>query len=298
MAAAYLLVLRVLLLIFAAFVMNGRSQAQVQPGPAPGDQQPSQKDKKQNDQDKVQGPAVSEITAVPNRPTFSTTAESVERGVLEVEYGTEVAEGHQNINGLIKFGLCKNLELRFANNPFERDTGAAGVGDSSAGVKYRLLSQTGPVPTFSVLYTATVPTSTAASGIATVGHSLDLLASKDLGKNHFDFNEGLHLLGRRGAEGYDRSYFTAFDYAHPLPGKWSWAAELAGFSRSSAATPATMTLLLTAGYNVSNRLVLDAGEYTALYGNLPRITFFTGVTYSIADLYGHHSRRSQAGQRP
>lgn len=26
-------------------------------------------------------------------------------------------DGHQNINGLVKFGLFKNLELRFANNP-------------------------------------------------------------------------------------------------------------------------------------------------------------------------------------
>src|ERR1700742_2133360 len=69
-----------------------------------------------------------EITAVPNRPTFSTTAETVQRGVLEIEYGFEAADGHQNINGLIKFGLTKNIELRFANNIFERDAGIGGVG--------------------------------------------------------------------------------------------------------------------------------------------------------------------------
>ena len=70
-----------------------------------------------------QNQSTDEITAVPNRPTFSTTAEAVQRGVLEVEYGLEAADGHQNINGLIKFGIFKNLELRFANNPFERDAG-------------------------------------------------------------------------------------------------------------------------------------------------------------------------------
>src|SRR5262245_44853635 len=48
-----------------------------------------------------------QISAVPNRPTFSTTAESVEPGVFEVEYGFELADGHQNVNGLLKFGATK-----------------------------------------------------------------------------------------------------------------------------------------------------------------------------------------------
>jgi len=257
------------------------------------------KDKnKDKDKDKDKAQKIDEITAVPNRPTFSTTAESVQRGALEVEYGGELAAGHQNINGLIKFGLLKNLELRFVNNPFERDAGRGGLGDSGAGFKYRLISQTGPLPTFSILYTAAIPTSIGSPGIGAMGHSVDLLASKDFGKHHFDLNEGVHLLGRSRASGYDRSYFTAFDYSHPLPGKWSWAAELAGFSRANAITPATMTLLLAAGYNVSSRLVLDVGEYNGVYGNLPRLTFFTGVTYSIADLYRRRHAASPINQRP
>ena len=60
------------------------------------------------------------LVAVPNRPTFATTAETVQRGVFEIEYGLEAASGHQNINGLLKFGALKNLELRFANDPIER----------------------------------------------------------------------------------------------------------------------------------------------------------------------------------
>src|SRR6202008_1868084 len=70
-----------------------------------------------------------QITAVPNRPTFSTTAESVQSGVFEIEYGLEAADGRQDINGLLKFGLTKNLELRFGNNLIERDAGVAGRGD-------------------------------------------------------------------------------------------------------------------------------------------------------------------------
>src|SRR6266436_9293423 len=62
-----------------------------------------------------------EITAVPNRPTFASTAEMVQLGVFEIEYGFEAAKGHQNINGLLKWGAVKNLELWFLNNPVQRD---------------------------------------------------------------------------------------------------------------------------------------------------------------------------------
>ena len=59
------------------------------------------------------------IAAVPNRPTFATTALTVQPGVLEIEYGFQGDRAHQNINGLLKFGLSKSLELRFAPNPIE-----------------------------------------------------------------------------------------------------------------------------------------------------------------------------------
>ncbi|HEY2460379.1 MAG TPA: transporter [Candidatus Acidoferrum sp.] len=226
-----------------------------------------------------------DITAVPNRPTFSTTAESVQRGVFEIEYGFEAADAHQNINGLLKFGLFKNLELRFSQNPFERDSGLAGLGDSAVGFKYRIASQKKCTPTFSILYTATLPTAKDQLGVGATGHSIQILASKDFGKNHFDFNEGVQFVGRPGASGFDRNYFTALAYAHPLTQKWALTAEIAGFSNTNRETPATLTLLGAATYNVSSRLVLDGGAYFAVYGQLPRVTFFGGVTYSVTDLY-------------
>ena len=229
------------------------------------------------------------IAAVPNRPTFGTTGETVQRGVLEIEYGFEAGEGHQNINGLIKFGIFKNLELRFANNSLERDGGVAGGGDSGAGFKYRLVSQTPRRPTISILYGAALPTATAGLGIASTGHAVHALVSKDFGKHHWDFNEGVIFAGKAREGDYDRSYFTALDYSHPLRGKWQWTAEIAGFTRTNAATPPSMTLMAAVTYNVSSRLVLDAGGYLAAFGNLPRFTFVAGVTYAIADLYHHHA---------
>lgn len=232
-------------------------------------------------------PSVSKITAVPNRPTFSTTAEAVQVGVFEIEYGLEAADGHQNLNGLLKFGMLNNLELRFANNAIERDAGIAGRGDSGAGLKYRFTRERGALPTISVLYAATIPTATAGLGVRALGHSVGILVSRDFGKHHLDFNESAQWLGRSAGRGYDRAYFTALAYSHPLTEKLGLTAEISGFSHANAATPATLTILQALTYNVTSRLVLDTGCYVSTLGNPPRVTFLMGVTYSVMDLYRH-----------
>ncbi len=225
------------------------------------------------------------VTAVPNRPTFSSTAETVQTGVFEVEYGFEAASGHQNINGLLKFGMLKNLELRFANNPLERDACTAAFGDSAAGLKYRFIRERGALPTISALYTATIPTAGAGLGAGAPAHSVALLLSKDFGRHHLDFNESAEWRGRPDTRGFDRDYFSALAYSHPLTNKLGIDAEIAGFSRVNPATPWTLTILGALTYNVSSRLVLDGGCYVAAHGDLPPATFFAGLTYSVADLY-------------
>ncbi len=230
-----------------------------------------------------------EITAVPNRPTFASTAEMVQLGVFEIEYGFEAGKGHQNVNGLLKWGAVNNLELWFLNNPVERDAGTAGLGDSGAGFKYKLFPQVKARPTVAILYLATLPTARPELGAGAMAHLVQLLVSKDFGKHHFDVNEGVQFVGRAQLSGFDRRYFTALSYSRPLKGKWGYTGEIAGFSRQNATTPATMTLLNAATYNMSPRLVLDGGAYIAAYGQLPRFTVFAGVTYSIANLYDLHS---------
>ena len=234
------------------------------------------------------------ITAVPNRPTISTTAESVQSGVFEIEYGIEEASGHQNVNGLLKFGILKNLELRFGNVPFERDSAVAGTGDSSAGFKYRFTEQHGKMPTFSLLYTALLPT--ARTGLSNTGyeHSVAVLLSKDFGKHHFDFNEGAQFSSQTSAA-LHHNFLTALAYSHPLTAKLAWTGELAGTSRMDE-TPATATVLGALTYNLSPRLVLDTGISNEVIGRPPHVAFIAGVTYSVADLYHSHQRRKGASE--
>jgi hypothetical protein len=276
------------LLIAGSCVISNAAQEQGQtnaPNSVPA-QDPNQTD--------IQNTGQDEITAVPNRPTIATTAETVQLGVFEIEYGFEAAKGHQNINGLLKWGTFKNLELWFLNNPIERDAGIAGRGDSGAGFKYRFVSEKNALPTISMLYVATVPTATAGVGAGAMGHLVQILLSKDFGKHHFDLNFGPQFLGRPGATGFDRNYFSALSYSYQITKKWGYTSEVAGFSRANATTPATLTVLNAATYNVTPRLVLDFGVFLAAYGNLPRANFEAGVTYSIADLYRLHPRRHSA----
>src|SRR5690242_790690 len=272
------------LLLFLGFPLMAKAHEQE----AVENQGQTTEQQKPNDLEPQQGVNAGDITAVPNRPTFASTAEMVQPGVFEIEYGLEAADSHQNINGLLKWGAVKNLELWFLHNPIERDDGVAGLGDSGAGFKYKLFPQGNARPTLSFLYVATIPTARPQLGAGVMQHLAQLLVSKDFGKYHFDVNEGVQFVGRPGSSGFDHHYFTALSYSHPLTEKWAYTAEIAGFSRANATNPATMTILVAPTYSPSSRLVFDGGVYVAAYGSLPRVTFFLGLTYSVADLYHRH----------
>jgi hypothetical protein len=231
--------------------------------------------------------AQDEITAVPNRPTVSTPAQPVQPGVLETEWGVDAAASHQDINGLLKFGISKNFELRLTNNPFTADSGAHGIGDTALGFKYRVTQDSGYKPSLALMYMAKLPTAGDVLGSGEADHAFTLLVSKDLGKHHFDFNLIANLLGRP-QSGFDRSYLNALAWSHPIRGKLGATAEFYGTTSPNPLTPASAQFLSAGTYGVRPRLLFDFGMTARIIGNVPSATFIAGVTYSIADLYRHH----------
>ena len=233
--------------------------------------------------------AQDELTAVPNRPTVSTPAQPVQPGVLETEWGVDAAASHQDINGLLKFGVSKNLELRFTNNPITADSGTHGAGDTAVGFKYRLARDSGHELSISLMYMAKLPTAGNVLGSGEVDHSFTFLISKDLGKHHFDYNLVANLLGRPHG-GLDRSYLNALAWSHPVRGKWGATAELSGSTSPDAFTPASAQVLASATYALKSRLIFDFGMSARITGDIPHAMFIAGITYSIADFYHrpHH----------
>lgn len=238
--------------------------------------------------------AQNDITAVPNRPTVSTTAQPVQLGVLETEWGVDAASSHQDINGLLKFGVATNLELRFANDPVTADSGTHGLGDVSAGLKYRLTSDHDHRPSVALMYMFKAPTAGNVLGSGYPDNSFTLLVSKDMGKHHFDYNLIGNLLGM--PNGWDHNFVNALAWSHPLPGSWGVDTELSGVTRSSAGLPGSTQFIVSATYTARPRLVLDIGMMGGLTGPVPRAMFIAGVTYSVADLYRpgrRHDSRSR-----
>jgi len=225
--------------------------------------------------------AQDDLTAVPNRPTVSTTAQPVQPGVLETEWGVDAAGSHQDINGLFKFGVSKNFELRLANNPFTADSGTHGFGDTALGFKYRFAQDSGHQPSMAFIYMAKVPTAGTVLGSGKIDHAFALLVSKDLGKQHFDFNVIANLLGRP-LGGFDHAYLYALAWSSPLRGKWGATAELSGLTSPNVSTPGSAQFIASAIYTVRPRLVLDIGMMGRITGDIPNAMFIAGFTYSIA----------------
>lgn len=231
--------------------------------------------------------AQNDITAVPNRPTVSTTAQPVQPGVLETEWGIDAASSHQDLNGLFKFGATANLELRFANDPITADSGTHGFGDVFAGLKYRFTSDHGHQPAIALMYMFKAPTAGTVLGSGYADNSLALLVSKDLGKHHIDYNLIANILGM--PNGLDHNFVHALAWSHPMHGFWGIDSELSGVTQSAAGAPGSAQFILSTTYTARPRLVFDVGMMGRLIGPIPHAMFMAGVTYSVGELY--HLRR-------
>jgi len=232
------------------------------------------------------------IIANPNRPTVTDPADITQFGVAEIEYGLTVAKSNQSVDGLLKFAFAKNLELRIPTNTFihDADQNVSSVGDTGVGVQWRIFHQTKKMPTFAVSYLAIIPTGPDLPGSGEFAHEIKGLVSKDFGKWHVDTNLGYIFLGRPGASGFDHVFVPTLSASHPLKGKWGATAEIWGITRQNATTDGSTSFLVAATYQMRPRLVFDSGMNFGLRGDISRVAFFVGVTYSIFDLY-HPSRR-------
>ena len=241
-----------------------------------------------------QGASSDIITAVPNRPTVSNPADPTQRGVLEIEEGIAAAPKLQELQGLLKFGLTRDFELRLGSNSFQHDATihTIGIGDTTVGFKYRFLHQNGAVPALAIGYAAKLATASGALGSGQIDHQLTALASKDFGLSHFDVNLNLNWFGRRGHASYTFDVLPTLSWSHPLGErlkKFDVEAEVWGESSPVASQPASISTLYALAYTVKPRLVLDAGASFGHMGPVPAATFLAGFTYSIADLYHHRA---------
>jgi hypothetical protein len=245
------------------------------------------------------------ITANPNRPTVTNPAHVTQYGVLELEYGydhywPEPGVTQNALNGLLKFGLLCDVELRWSTTSYYSQTDSTGThstfGDNWPGTEVRVHRQTRFLPTLALTYAFKIPTASTQDGLGSgrMDHSFGLGVSESVTGFTLDFNYTEFLIGTA-PSGFDRNQQTALAVSHALYRKLQFAGEVYGQTQLNPATPGYASSLWALTYAISPRLVVDGGFEAGLTDGGPHRHVFFGVTYSIANLYPGWRKKASKG---
>jgi len=238
-------------------------------------------------QDKV--PA--EITVNPNRPSFANPATTTMPGVAELEFGLQRTLFPDSSRGefqsvLVKLGITEDFELRLGWNGFARSLdprgdAQSGPTDPNLGFTWRFLRQDSVGADLALSYAHKFPRASVEKGIGSgaADDALVFLASKDFGKLHADFNVLQTWVGQLDGPRI-KLPAVALALTHPLSGAWGIGAEVYAIGASEAG-PRTVATLWNLSYQVSPRLVLDAGFDRGLNKEAARWDYYLGLTYGI-----------------
>ena len=242
------------------------------------------------------------ISANPNRPTVANPADITQYGLLELEYGWDPSWPQQGVQqtmleGLLKFGMLCDVELRWTTTSFLSQTDPTGThrtfGDNWIGPQVRVYRQTKHVPTLAFGYAVKIPSASTEAGLGSgrVDHAFAFLASKDIAHFHFDFNATEFLVGQPGGTGTDRNQQLNLAFSRFIRGGLQFTGEFYGNTRLNPATPGFASSLWALTYTVVPRLVIDGGFEAGITSGGPHRHVFLGVTWSIANLYPGWRRR-------
>ena len=248
------------------------------------------------------------IAANPNRPTVSNPAHVTQFGVMELEYGLDRAWPQEGIrqtsgNGLLKFGLLCDVELRWNTTSFLSQTDATGThstfGDNWLGTEIRFHRQMTLLPTMAFTYSFKIPSASSENGLGTgrVDHSFTFGASETVAHFTFDFNFTQFLIGQPSA-GFDQNQQMALAFSHVIHNRLQFAGEFYGQTQLNNATPGFASSLWALTYTVAPRLVVDGGFEAGLTAGGPHRHVFGGMTYSIANLYPGWRRKQSRNLGP
>jgi hypothetical protein len=234
-----------------------------------------------------------EPSAVPYRPSVSTPAALSAPGWLEVEAG--VLHEHDGADArrdsmpvTLKLAFTPDWGVRIGADAWARvrddATHASGYGDTSVVVKRRFAID--DASAFGLEANATLPTARhgVGSGSGKADYGLNAIYSADFaGSWHTDINVAPTRLGAFDAGTSRTQWLGAASLSKSLDDRWGVVGELSGTHQRGADN--TSQLLVAASYNVSKRLVLDAGAARSLRAGAPTWSAFTGFTWLAGRLF-------------
>jgi hypothetical protein len=247
------------------------------------------------------------LEANPNRPSDSNSADLLKPGVLQLEYGysrewVSKDEAQSTIDGEVRFGLMKNLEVRWGGNPWIRDATTSatnqGFGDQYLATQWRFREAGKRTPSLALSYVINLPAADERQGLGSgrVDNSFIFLTSKEIRGFTCDFNAVYNLIGRKKADGHDQNGEFFLTFQHGIYRGLSLISEWGGDTQLNSTDGGFATNLWALTFQPQPKVVLDVGfEAHDAPGGPPKRIFF-GITYAVSNLYRRHAARGTANQ--
>jgi hypothetical protein len=227
-----------------------------------------------------------EPAAVPYRPSVSTPAALSTPGWIEVEAGLlhehdGSPASRDSVPATIKLAFSPDWGVRVGADAWVRqrdDAGqrTSGVGDTAVVVKRRFAVD--DASAFGLEAAVVLPTARRGLADGQAAYGVNGIYSADFaGRWHTDINV---VATRAGAvePGTSRlQWLGAAALSTALDDHWGVVGELSGTNQRGV--DSTRQFLVAASYNVSKRLVLDAGAARSLRSGAPMWSAFTGFTW-------------------
>jgi len=232
-----------------------------------------------------------EPAAVPYRPSVSTPAALSTPGWIEVEAGLlrehdGSPASRDSVPTTIKLAFSPDWGVRVGADAWVRqrdDAGqrTSGPGDTAVVLKRRFAVD--DASAFGLEAAVVLPTARRGLGDGQAGYGVNGIYSGDFGRWHTDINLVATRAGTVEPGTSRLQWLGAAALSTALDEHWGVVGELSGTNQRGI--DSTRQFLVAASYNVSKRLVLDAGAARSLRSGTPTWSAFTGFTWLVGRVF-------------
>lgn len=226
----------------------------------------------------------------PYRPTVTNPATLSAPGWVELETGVAAQNGkdgsHQNnLVYLAKFAITPDFGMLLGGDAYLSQTAAnaariSGVGDTTFLLKHRFVMSEDAA--LGCEYGFKVTTASTGLGSGKTDLVLNGIYSRDIRGHALDINMNATRLGAATLNESAYQYGWSGTVFRPLDDKWGVMAELSGTMRKGV-TPQNQWLV-AASYELSRRVVLDAGLSAGISSASHRVALFAGMAMLLGQV--------------
>jgi len=237
------------------------------------------------------GVQADEPTVTPYRPTVSNPADLPVPGWLEAEFGGLRVSGEDqsrsdSVPWLAKYAFDEDHGIIVGGNAYVSaaapgEPSHRGVGDVSVEWKQRFAVD--DATAFGVEAGFIAPTAHDDLGVGKAAWLVNGIVSRDFGKLHLDVNIGAVHYAQHDTDvsAWQQTYAAAISW--PFGSDWGGALEVSGAHQ--AGSPTQSQALAALNYNLSPRVVLDAGYARGLAHEAHDRSVFAGATVLLGRLH-------------